>query len=685
VLESFHFCWSDRISAFFELLSQSSTPKPLRKLLLLGENWEYTSRLIVEIFKFSLSKRLSVQLNLDKKGHIIITLCLLTLPLLYLAMQGHSWSSLGYSSGSVSYSKPGESLNSTVNLIADALCAQQQATAKVVFSADGLNIFAIDSETTVLLVDGKDYAKWDLPAGFTWSVGSEHSFEWVAHVPTFDSDWRFAWNSTCGLSTQRVGTIVVPPEGGSVSAHYTGQYLWVFSAQGLGDDAVGEVVYVDSGRYYASDLPISFWWDEGSLHSYAYQHVKCTMDGKRYGYASYEPQNETVQVSSSKTLDPIYEVEYRLTISATPTDGGLISPQLGEVWSSAGHFISVSAKPNSGYVLDHWLLDGTTIGSDLEIDVCMDAPHALTAIFSKAANVTFTASGLDSSDVFKAVLKVDGSLYYCEELPLTLSWPIGSTHSFEWMTPIESFYIRYVLTSVSGLETSSNGTIIVPPQGGFISAAYKKQYEWEFWLFSPSGGLGRDATGAVAIIDGKEYMPEDFSPLTFWWDEGSTHIYAFKEFVNSTSYGKRYACHNPPSNTTTVYDSGVISVEYHIEYQIIIQLNPNNAGSTTPAPGTYWYDDGTVLLITATPNAGYLFDGWVGSGSGSYSGASNPALINMTGSIVQTANFVTATQPSTGRPPAYSELLPIGIAIICIAVAVILVAKLRRRSSKQKP
>jgi hypothetical protein len=38
-LKNSHFCWSHRISAFFGLLFQSSTPKPLRKLPLLGENW----------------------------------------------------------------------------------------------------------------------------------------------------------------------------------------------------------------------------------------------------------------------------------------------------------------------------------------------------------------------------------------------------------------------------------------------------------------------------------------------------------------------------------------------------------------------------------------------------------------------------------------------------------------------
>ncbi len=65
-----------------------------------------------------------------------------------------------------------------------------------------------------------------------------------------------------------------------------------------------------------------------------------------------------------------------------------------------------------------------------------------------------------------------------------------------------------------------------------------------------------------------------------------------------------------------------------------------NIGSTSPANGSSWA--GSSVTITAIPPEAaegerYIFEGWVGSGNGSYSGSNNPATVEMNGSIVETA------------------------------------------------
>jgi hypothetical protein len=44
--------------------------------------------------------------------------------------------------------------------------------------------------------------------------------------------------------------------------------------------------------------------------------------------------------------------------------------------------------------------------------------------------------------------------------------------------------------------------------------------------------------------------------------------------------------------------------------------------------------------ISATPNTGYLFSNWYGSGAGAYSGNSNVASVTMEGPITETASFL---------------------------------------------
>ncbi len=50
-------------------------------------------------------------------------------------------------------------------------------------------------------------------------------------------------------------------------------------------------------------------------------------------------------------------------------------------------------------------------------------------------------------------------------------------------------------------------------------------------------------------------------------------------------------------------------------YQLTISVNVNEGGTTNPAPGTYTYDEGEEVTVTATPNSGYRFDHWELDGS----------------------------------------------------------------------
>jgi uncharacterized repeat protein (TIGR02543 family) len=63
----------------------------------------------------------------------------------------------------------------------------------------------------------------------------------------------------------------------------------------------------------------------------------------------------------------------------------------------------------------------------------------------------------------------------------------------------------------------------------------------------------------------------------------------------------------------------------------------HGTGGTVSSGG--WKNSGATVSISATPTSGYSFTNWTGSGTGSFSGTSNPASITMGGPITETASF----------------------------------------------
>ena len=66
------------------------------------------------------------------------------------------------------------------------------------------------------------------------------------------------------------GTITVSNDGGTVTGYYKTQYNVNVGQSGVGADFAGMVVVVDGVSLKVADLPISYWWDSGSSHSFAY-------------------------------------------------------------------------------------------------------------------------------------------------------------------------------------------------------------------------------------------------------------------------------------------------------------------------------------------------------------------------------------------------------------------------------
>ncbi|MCI4324081.1 MAG: glycoside hydrolase, partial [Thermoplasmata archaeon] len=103
---------------------------------------------------------------------------------------------------------------------------------------------------------------------------------------------------------------------------------------------------------------------------------------------------------------------------------------------------------------------------------------------------------------------------------------------------------------------------------------------------------------------------------------------------------------NGTSAFTPITSSGMANLSTASSFEVDfttgqqVQVIASLGGSVSGGPGTSWLGTGAFENLTATPEAGFSFGGWSGSGSGSYSGPNTTAEIQALGPIVESANFI---------------------------------------------
>ena len=81
-------------------------------------------------------------------------------------------------------------------------------------------------------------------------------------------------------------------------------------------------------------------------------------------------------------------------------------------------------------------------------------------------------------------------------------------------------------------------------------------------------------------------------------------------------------------------------------YVLATNVTPSGGGSVTVSPNQPGYLPGTQVVLTAAPNTGYTFSGWIGGASGT----ANPLTTTMTGNLSLTANFTPLAGTLTVTP-----------------------------------
>jgi uncharacterized repeat protein (TIGR02543 family) len=265
---------------------------------------------------------------------------------------------------------------------------------------------------------------------------------------------------------------------------------------------------------------------------------------------------------------------YTLTVNVQPTGGGTVEavPSSASGQYAAGTGVQLTAKASDGYVFSSW--SGDVSGTVNPSTVTMNANKSVTASF--------------------VPLGLPGTLQF-----LQLNW----------------------------YETEGAGfaTITVTRTGGSSGAV-----DVSYATSNGSAIAGQDYTAASGTL---QWAAGETAPKTF-------QVPILDDTLLEPPETVLLVLSNPTGNAiaggaaTLTIDSQIAAESW----TLVLASSPSAGGTIAASlgPGADGkYASGTVVTLTATPNAGYIFTGW----SGDASGSANPTTVTMNGNKSVTANF----------------------------------------------
>jgi len=156
---------------------------------------------------------------------------------------------------------------------------------------------------------------------------------------------------------------------------------------------------------------------------------------------------------------------------------------------------------------------------------------------------------------------------------------------------------------------------------------------------NPPGGRWVDSNGPLLQTASAEILS--------YFEEGSSYV------LNVTAEADIYLQKwNLNSNYVGHEHIGTYRVSFEVNLGRTLSISATEGGTTDPAPGTYTYDYGSSVAVTAVPDDHYEFDYWLLDGDTYYQ---NPITVTMDSDHTLEAHFVKLVDLVVGVPQAPLE------------------------------
>ena len=324
-----------------------------------------------------------------------------------------------------------------------------------------------------------------------------------------------------------------------------------------------------------------------------YEIAEVVIDGVSVGPIGRFTFNNVV---SDHTIDASFSLlEYTITVSASPREGGTVSG--GGVYKH-GETVDLTAEADDSNRFKNWTEDGIVVSTDANYSFAASTSRDLVANFvEKTYELTVNISGQGSVEK-----QPDEARYLPEEVVNLTATPETGWRFLNWR---------------GSLTGNTNPASITMNNDKTVTANFAiNQY---VIVVSPNPQNGGTVSG------GGNYSHDDTVTLKATPNEGY-------EFLNWTEGGVEVSTEEEYSFNATadrLLTANFALKSYTLETQV------SGEGSIQRTPENALYTHGEIVELTAVPDDGWGFVSW----SGDLESSENPAEINMDGDKSVTATF----------------------------------------------
>jgi hypothetical protein len=473
----------------------------------------------------------------------------------------------------------------------------------VIFAQSGLDATATG---TVATINGSLKTYSDLPYSAWFDSGSSVTYSYTSTVTSSTTGKRFRLTSVGGPASP-----ITVSGSTTVTGNYVTQYQVIFAQSGLDATATGTVVTINTQAKEFADLPFASWVDSGSSVTYSFTDpVLSSTAGKRFKLTSVTGPSSPITVTGPVTITGNYKTQYQVTfdqsgvgfdftgtvVTVDSANYGVGGLPVSFWWdSSSGHNFAF-ASPLTVNASKQYTWSSTSGLSSLQSEsLTVTTSGNVIGNYIVQNSVTFDILGA-TSDFTGTSLVVDGTNYKISDLPISFMWQIGSSHTFEFKSPllVAANVKQYVWTSTSGLSSLQSGSITINTFGNIIGN-YKTQYYLTL-ATNPTGittpsGAGWYDSGSYASISTSQYV------------YGGSRYY----FINWTTTDMPEIT-DPTSTSTTVHMDKAKTVTANYVHQYLVTFM--QSGLASDASGTVLTANGSAKTYSALP-----YSIWVDQGN----------------------------------------------------------------------
>ena len=257
--------------------------------------------------------------------------------------------------------------------------------------------------------------------------------------------------------------------------------------------------------------------------------------------------------------------------------GGTTDPSPGTYTYDSGTEVTLTADPGGGYGFSGWTGDVSSgHENDNPLTLTMDSDKSIAANFFSVSQYTLT------------IIAGEGGT----------TDPAPGSHAYDSGTAVTVTAIPdngYRFAKWSGDVSSTNNSVEIIMNGDKnIAANFIRQYTLAISV--GTGGTTDPPPGNYTYDSGTEVTIEATPDTGF----------RFTQWTGDVPQG------NESDNPLTLIMDSDKSIEaaFIRQYELTISAGPG--GTIDPSPGSYIYDQGTEVALTAQPESGYEFSGWTG-------------------------------------------------------------------------